>query len=84
MKNAIIVFLLICIGVLYFKNKVLDKQLKRKPVVYYQTNLTREEMKEVLSTVAIDTIALMIPGDTSVMPYLIKSKRPVPREVVRR
>lgn len=84
MKNAIIVFLLICIGVLYFKNKLLDKQLRHKPVVYYRTNLTREEMKDQLSKVVTDSIALLVPGDTSVMPYLIKSKRSAPREVVRR
>jgi hypothetical protein len=80
MKNAIIVFLITCIGILYFKNK----QLRNKPVVYYRSNLTRDEMKEQLSKVAIDTIALMIPSDTSVMPYLIKATKEVRREVVRR
>lgn len=51
---------------------------------HYRTNLTREEMKEHLSRAATDSILVMIPGDTSVMPYLIKAVNEVPCEVVRR
>lgn len=84
MKNAIIALLLFCIGILYIKNWSLNRRLKCKTTTYYQTNLSREEMKQVLFRVANDSISVMIPNDTSVMPYLIKSVKEVPREVVRR
>jgi hypothetical protein len=83
MKNAIIAFLLFCIGILYFDRVFLKRQLKCKDS-HYRTNLTREEMKEQLSRAATDSISVMIPSDTSVMPYLIKAVKEVPCDVVRR
>jgi hypothetical protein len=84
MKNATIAFLLFCIGILYMKNWSLNRRLKYKTTTYYRTNLTREEMTEHLSKAATDSISVMIPGDTSVMPYLIKAVKGVPCDIVRR
>jgi hypothetical protein len=49
----------------------------------YRTNLSREEMIQLLQPVAVGSIALYTPGDTSVMPYLIKADK-IECEVVRR
>lgn len=81
MKIAIILFLFACTVFLYFDNLYLKKRLEIKPS-YYQTNLTREEMKEVLHESINDTIALVIPGDTSIMPYLIKQNKAVQCDLV--
>jgi archaellum component FlaF (FlaF/FlaG flagellin family) len=84
MKNAIIAFLICCMGILYIQNLSLNRRLNHKATTCYQTNLSREEMKLALFQVANDSISVMIPGDTSVMPYLIKSVKEVPCEVARR
>lgn len=40
----------------------------------YRSNLSREEMSDLLMKVTGKDIAVFIPGDTTVMPYLIKDK----------
>lgn len=81
MKNYIIVLLTIFIGILYLDNRRLKQINKLGP---YQTNLTREEMKEALYPAVNDTIAVMIPYDTNVMPYLIKQHKQTQGEYARR
>lgn len=74
MKIIIIVALLLCIGNLYIRNRILNTELVNKNK-HYRSNLSRDEMKQALYDAINDSISLMIPADTSVMPYLIK--RPV-------
>lgn len=40
----------------------------------YHTNLSRQEMSDILMTVTGKDIAVFIPADSSVMPYLVKDK----------
>lgn len=47
-------------------------ELKKKQ--RYHTNLSRQEMSDLLMQVTGKDIAVFIPGDTTVMPYLIKDK----------
>lgn len=51
---------------------------------YYHTNLTRDEMKEALTNAVNDSICVMIPYDTLVMPYLVKQQAKALGEYVRR
>lgn len=86
MKILIIVILSLCIGILYTRNRLLKKELASKtPVPYYKSNLSREEMKEALYNSTNDSISMVVPGDTSVMPYLIRRPAdPIQCEYVRR
>lgn len=40
----------------------------------YHTNMSRQEMSDILMTVTGKDIAVFIPSDTTVMPYLVKDK----------
>jgi hypothetical protein len=40
----------------------------------YRSNLSREEMSDLLMKVTGDDIAVFIPADTTVWPYLVKDK----------
>jgi hypothetical protein len=64
----------VCIGLLYVNNRILadNRALIIKRSTYYKTNLSREEMKHALYLSVNDSTAIMVPGDSSVMPYLIR------------
>lgn len=61
---------LACIIVLLLINNI---QLRRT-INKYRSNIPREEMADILMKVTGGDIAVFIPGDTTVMPYLIKDK----------
>lgn len=78
MKIAIIIFLLTITTHLMLDKRDLKRQLRTR------SNLTRSEMKEALYEAVNDSIALYIPGDTNIMPYLFKVEREIEMELVRR
>lgn len=86
MKTVIVIILGFCTGSLLVENWLLKKELAAKiPASYYKSNLSRQEMKEALYKSTNDTISMIVPGDTSVMPYLIKRPAdPIQCEYVRR
>lgn len=64
--------LAIIIIILLIWNTQLRRTIKQRSK--YHTNMSRQEMSDILMTVTGRDIAVFIPNDTSVMPYLVKDK----------
>lgn len=72
MKLLCILMLAIFMALLLVENFRLEKAVQSRQ--RYRSNIPREEMSDLLMKVTGGDIAVYIPGDTSVMPYLIKDK----------
>lgn len=68
-----IVTLAIAVNVLILGTKDIYSTSIKKPV--YKTNLPRQTVIDLLLQVANDSVAVFVPGDTSLTPYLIKYNR---------
>lgn len=75
--KAFIIAILIAISVslslenLRLKNQPLQPHCNH----YYKSDLSRVEMMHALFNSVNDSIAVLLPADTTVLPYLIKSNR---------
>lgn len=49
-------------------------QTRENMRAYYRPNMTRDEMNVILFNLAGDSLAVMLPGDTGIYPYLIRPK----------
>lgn len=65
--------LAIIIILLLLNNIQLRRTIKQRSK--YHTNMSRQEMSDILMTLTGRYIAVFIPADTSVMPYLVKDKK---------
>ena len=71
-KEITIAILGIMSIILFRDNISLERKLKDK--VYYKSDLTRAEMVNALKPLCGTRYSLFLPGDTSVLPYIIKNK----------